>query len=202
MVSPRVETTTKRRLALVVLALLLLWPPIHYALSRAYHLDHWRFSGFAMYTRPTDQPLLEFADTLAHRPLDPARLRSALGHDVTRIDAFVARRKLWGELARPDALARLILSRLPELAELTITIDTVGLRPATTSSPTAPAVIAAPAPNRPGRPPARASSRYRGIDAGGGFGTDGGTGTGSCGRTSMSPSSAAGGGRSLSHAST
>lgn len=129
MVSPRVETTTKRRLALVVLALLLLWPPVHYALSRAYHLDHWRFSGFAMYTRPTDQPLLEFADTLADRPLDPARLRSALGHDVTRIDAFVARRKLWGELARPDALARLILSRLPELAELTITIDTVGLAP-------------------------------------------------------------------------
>jgi hypothetical protein len=129
MVSPRVETGTKRRIALVVLALLFLWPPVHYALSRTYHLDHWRFSGFAMYTRPSDQPLIEFADTLANRPLDPARLRAALGQDVSRIDVFLARRKLWGDLARPDALARLILSRLPELAELTITIDTVGLAP-------------------------------------------------------------------------
>ena len=45
-------TRTKKKLFAAVLGLLALWPPLHFVLSRRYHFDHWRFSGFAMYARP------------------------------------------------------------------------------------------------------------------------------------------------------
>ena len=122
-------TRTKERIFLGVLALLFLWPLAHYALARRYHIDHWRFSGFAMYARPSYTPKLEFAGLVGEQPLTPELLRTALGDQDARVDHFLARRRLWGDLEPPDALARLIFDRLPELSELTITIDTVGLEP-------------------------------------------------------------------------
>lgn len=122
-------TRVKRRIALALLAALSIWPLVHYGLARCYHIDHWRFSGFAMYTRPTDQPTLKFLGQLGDRPLTPDALRAALGPDARRVDAYVTRRKLWGELAEPSALGRLILDRMPQLSELTIVIDTATLAP-------------------------------------------------------------------------
>ena len=124
-----VPTRIKRRIALGVLVLLVLWPLAHYALARHYHINHWRFAGFAMYTRPSDTPKLSFAGRLGDRPLTPADLRAALGEDTQRIDAFIEERRLWGTLASPEPLGRLILYRIPELSDLIILIITVGLEP-------------------------------------------------------------------------
>jgi hypothetical protein len=38
------------------LALLLLWPPLHLALSRAGHFSAWRFGGWGMYATPYPTP--------------------------------------------------------------------------------------------------------------------------------------------------
>jgi hypothetical protein len=124
-----VSTASKRRIFLGVLVLLVIWPLIHYGLARRYHINHWRFAGFAMYCRPAAVPKLGFAGMLGGRPLTPADLKAALGDDVDRVDAFIARRKLWGELERPDELGRLILERMPTLRDLRIVINTIALEP-------------------------------------------------------------------------
>jgi hypothetical protein len=124
-----VSTAVKRRIFLGVLVVLLIWPLIHYGLSRHYHINHWRFSGFAMYTRPAYLPKIGFAGQLGNRPLTPADLQAALGDDIDRIDAFVEARRLWGELETPEALGRLILARMPALHELKIVINTIGMEP-------------------------------------------------------------------------
>ena len=125
----RVPTRVKQRVFLGALVLLLIWPLVHFALARRYHINHWRFAGFGMYTRPADLPRLSFAGRVGDRPLTPDLLRAALGDDSGQIDAFIARRKLWGELAGPEPVGRLILRRLPELGELTILVITIGLAP-------------------------------------------------------------------------
>jgi hypothetical protein len=124
-----VSTRAKQRLFFGVLVALIVWGFVHYGLVRRYGINHWRFAGFAMYTRPTPVPYLQFSGTLPDGPLTPARLRAALGEESTRVDDFIEARKLWGQLHPPDELARLIFRRLPELHELTITIFTVGLEP-------------------------------------------------------------------------
>lgn len=123
------STRVKRRLILGVLALLVVWPLVHYGLSRRYHINHWRFAGFAMYTRPADQPRLAFSGRVGDRPLTPDALRAALGDEVDQVDAFVARRRLWGELAKPEDLGALILERMPDLRDLVVVINTLALEP-------------------------------------------------------------------------
>jgi hypothetical protein len=124
-----VSVRVKRRVFLGLLLFFLVWPLVHYALSRAYRINHWRFAGFAMYTRPAYQPSLLFSGVQAGQPLSQSDLRTALGADKARIDELVAARKMWGDLVTPDAIGRLILERMPALSELTISIATVGLEP-------------------------------------------------------------------------
>jgi hypothetical protein len=124
-----VSTRAKRRLFLGVLVLLVIWPLVHHLLARRYHINHWRFAGFAMYSRPADAPRLSFSGRLGDGPLTPDALRAALGEDTRRIDDYLTERRLWGDLARPDALARLLFRRMPELSEVTITVVTVRLAP-------------------------------------------------------------------------
>jgi len=130
MVKRWLETRTKKRLFVVALAILTLWPLVHYALARRYHLDHWRFSGFAMYARPPYAPQVQFAGAVIDgRALSQDELRRSLGPEAHRVDDFIAARKLWGELESPEAVGRVILERLPRLPELSITVITVGLEP-------------------------------------------------------------------------
>ena len=111
----------KQRGFVAVIFLLIAWAPIHYALSRRYHIDHWRFAGFAMYARPPYQVSLRFS-------LLPAQIQSALGKDSARIDQWIQHRRLWGELAAPDEIAHLILERV-DVPALTITVVTDGMEP-------------------------------------------------------------------------
>jgi hypothetical protein len=62
--------------------------------------------------------------------LTPAMLHAVLDSgDAQVIDRFLARRKLWGQLERPDAVAAMLQRRIPYLTDLTITVVTVGLAP-------------------------------------------------------------------------
>lgn len=126
----QVPSAVKQRIFFGALIVLTIWPLAHYALVRAYGINHWRFAGFAMYTRPGSIPKLGFSGRLHDgSPLTPARLKAALGKDAARIDEFVQRRKLWGDLASPESVGKLLFERLPELDKLTIVINTVTLGP-------------------------------------------------------------------------
>lgn len=124
-----VSIHAKRRVFFGALVLLVVWPLVHYVLSRRYHFNHWRFAGFAMYARPSYRPYLQFAGDLNGRPLAPEDLQAALGADRKRVDEFLLARKLWGDLERPDAIGALILSRIPDLRVLKVVVIRVGLEP-------------------------------------------------------------------------
>lgn len=94
------------------LALLLLWPPLHLALSRAGSFSAWRFGGWGMYATPYPTPaqhpiavLLDLRDPPAGRE-PPRRLAiDAGGSDVTEwLDQVVGLSfyALGGQLARLD----------------------------------------------------------------------------------------------------
>ena len=94
------------------LALLLLWPPLHLALSRAGYFSAWRFGGWGMYATPYPTPaqhpiavLLDLRERPERRePLRPVRIIDA-GSDVTDWlgrSAGLSFYALGGELSRLD----------------------------------------------------------------------------------------------------
>ena len=94
------------------LALLLLWPPLHLALSRAGYFSAWRFGGWGMYATPYPTPaqhpiavLLDLREQAARRePLRRVQISEA-GSDVTDwLDRFagLSVHALGGELTRLD----------------------------------------------------------------------------------------------------
>jgi hypothetical protein len=94
------------------LALLLLWPPVHLALSRAGYFSPWRFGGWGMYATPYPTPaqhpiavLLDLREPPARRePLRRVQIIDA-GADVTDwLDRFagLSFHARGGQLARLD----------------------------------------------------------------------------------------------------
>jgi hypothetical protein len=122
-----VSTRVKQRIFFGALLCLVIWPLVHHGLSRRFHIDAWRFAGFAMYSRPANQVSLQFAGTVGDQPLSQSALRAALGDQASRVDQYQARRRLWGDLLPPDPVAALVFERLPELGSLTITVITTSM---------------------------------------------------------------------------
>src|SRR5690242_14796545 len=94
------------------LALLLLWPPLHLALSRAGYFSAWRFGGWGMYATPYPTPaqhpiavLLDLREQPAVRePLRRVQILDAGADRTDWLDRFAGLRlyALGGELSRLD----------------------------------------------------------------------------------------------------
>jgi len=48
----------KRRVVFVALVVLAVWPGVQHVVTDAYQMNHWRFAGWAMYTKPSPMPVL------------------------------------------------------------------------------------------------------------------------------------------------
>ncbi len=115
----------KRRLVMVALILLAIWPGAHYAIVQATDMSPWKGFGWAMYTRPSfpgttrltalDQESGQLA-TLNLRDLGPLSAR-----EFTR---FHARWRRLGRLADPTAAARRLLVERPTTRSLTVASTT------------------------------------------------------------------------------
>ena len=113
------STAAKRRIVLIALLVVFaLWPLVQHALVQSYGLNPWKFFGFAMYTQPRIIPIVDvyvLDKGGRHRPLlRPDELRA--------VEAFQLRREVWGELAAPDELARVLRGRVGGAADIEIVV--------------------------------------------------------------------------------
>jgi hypothetical protein len=94
----------RTRAAVVMLALLAAWPYAHRVLVERYHLDPWRYFGFAMYCYPkNDVAVGFFVPVEGSMRMLP---RVAVPEDVERgLRRFRNERRARGSL-EPDAIAR------------------------------------------------------------------------------------------------
>ncbi len=120
----------KQRLVAVTLALLALWPLVHIAVVARYHVDPWRYFGWAMYSQPKLPVRISVYERqgderlrIAARELDPA-LRKARRR-------LVNRRLRWGTLAPVDGFGRQVLAARPEAEVIEIDVHHWYLDPAT-----------------------------------------------------------------------
>ena len=123
-------------LATLLLALVLVWPPIQHGLVRAYDLDAWAFFGWAMYAVPNLRVNVRAArlEAPAASRKEPAASGMEPAADarpdwnaitVGSYDAlrtFAERRGRWGALLPPDTLARDLFRAQPDLPGILIRV--------------------------------------------------------------------------------
>jgi hypothetical protein len=105
----------RARTAVVLLALLAVWPYAHRVLVERHHLDPWRYFGFAMYCYPkNDVAVGFFVPVEGSLQMVP---RAAVSEDIERgLRRFRTERRTRGSL-EPQAIARGLQASLavPEL---------------------------------------------------------------------------------------
>jgi hypothetical protein len=111
----------KKRVLAGILALLVVWPAVHYGLVAALDLDPWRFCGFAMYATPAAHQwvfMIELrGDKRVHIHHTWLTDEGRKAYRTLRKD-----RALLGELAPPHALAQAIFDERPEIEALEIVL--------------------------------------------------------------------------------
>jgi len=120
----------KRAVVACVLAWAALWPLAHYRLVHHYGLNPWKFGAWAMYTVPTPPVLVALFTRSGggYRHIDHQSLSSELQQVHRR---FQMDRHVWGDLARPDDLARAALAELPGVHSIVIIVQRMTLDPET-----------------------------------------------------------------------
>ena len=122
------STSLRIRLATLLLAFVLAWPPIQHGLVRAYALDAWAFFGWAMYAMPNMRVTVRAARLEA-----PAAGQEPAAHATPdwnaisvgsygALRAFAERRGRWGALLPPDTLARHLFRAQPDLPGVLIRV--------------------------------------------------------------------------------
>ncbi len=123
------STSLRVRLATLLLASVLAWPPIQHGLARMYDLDAWAFFGWAMYAVPNLRVNVRAArlEAPAAGPKAPAGDASPDWNAISvgsygALRAFAERRGRWGALLPPDTLARDLFRAQPDLPRVLIRV--------------------------------------------------------------------------------
>lgn len=113
------SSEAKRRLAVLVLALLALWPAVHFGLYQRYGIESWKLCGWAMYARPRGTQQVALME-LAEGGVRPIHEISDVARDeLTRLSA---RRGVLGELQPMDSLAKMLLAERPTAEGIRIVV--------------------------------------------------------------------------------
>ena len=102
----RVPTRAKQRLAVGILAALVTWPGIHFALYRIHGIDPWKLCGWAMYARPRTSHQFLLMDLLGDRVGPVASISASAREELARVSA---RTGALGRLQSPDTLGAILL---------------------------------------------------------------------------------------------
>jgi hypothetical protein len=105
----------KKKLLVLLLAIVTLWPLVHRRLVAEYGLNPWKFFGFAMYCVPSLTPQVRLHVDYGERveKLDVgARHFAKLRFELA---SFVQDRSMWGRLARPDEVGEAVLEVLTSI---------------------------------------------------------------------------------------
>lgn len=115
----------RTRLVAAILGMAALWPLVHRGLVARFDWNPWKLGGFAMYAaRPIALAALFEAKGGHLQTVDesalPAGARGALAE-------FRSERQTWGQLRRPDDVARAVFAARPELEHLLVVVQRLEL---------------------------------------------------------------------------
>lgn len=118
----------KKRIVVLVLLFLSLWPGVHFALFESYAINPWKLFGFAMYCTPRPELSLHLfvGGPDGERSLEPSM--QPPGFEGMAMD-YLERRRDLGALASPDELAAALRPSLPPGSTLRIEISQLELHP-------------------------------------------------------------------------
>ncbi len=121
----------KKRLAIIALGIITLWPGLHFGLYQGFGIDPWKLFGWAMYTKPQEVQQLgvfELRDGPAARP--GGRLREVplnAGPIAAEVERLGVLRSSLGALQPMDSLGEMILAEQPDLPGVQIRVRRWGL---------------------------------------------------------------------------
>lgn len=113
------------RLAVGILAFVLVWPPVHHVLARTLDLDPWSFFGWAMYSVPNLKTAVRAAGLESLPAVAPVAQPDWGSIDPRArvwLHEYAQRRERWGKLLPPDAVAERIFALQPELPALLVRV--------------------------------------------------------------------------------
>lgn len=112
---------TKKRIVILVLVALAIWPWVHQGLVAYYDLDPWRFFGFAMYAVP---PSSGWAHLIEIRDGDEVHFHYTTLKTEPRAawEDYSRRRPVWGRLLEPHRIADAVFESRAGLQELKIIV--------------------------------------------------------------------------------
>lgn len=117
--------SARHRVVRLVLAVLTVWPLLHYFLVSRYGASPWHFFGWAMYTVPRAPLAVELFDARG-APLPLERFPRELDEEIRR---YGERRRAWGDLLPPDELAQRLFASVPWLRKIEIVVTTYRFDP-------------------------------------------------------------------------
>ena len=120
----------KRKIVLVGLVVVAVWPAAHYGLVRTLDLNPWHWFGWSMYTAPP-RSLKVYPYSLHDRTsLSPDRLSPSSARRLKRVyDDFGRRRLEFGKRLPPTEFARALFRAFPGEDGIEINIQRLGLDP-------------------------------------------------------------------------
>jgi hypothetical protein len=97
--------------------------PAQYFVTDRFAMNHWKFAGFAMYTKPS--PSIFFNVHATDRELPLPELAQRIGQ--SELVRFQRLRELWGEFYAPDRLGARIFEAYPQYSRISVYVNTVVL---------------------------------------------------------------------------
>ena len=103
----------KRALAIVWCVIFLVWPAMHFVLTRAFDSDPWELFGMAMYTKPKRNVSYGYLVDRG-RGYVVVPVQKLPEEFVTRLSKFEKYRKTLGDMQSSDDVAQMFFDRYPE----------------------------------------------------------------------------------------
>lgn len=122
--------SSRKNLVAGFLGIMLMWPIVQMALAKHYDLNPWKFFAWGMYSRTP------FTLDLRLSPMTRAGTSPAPMPDWSEAtreagSTFIERRKWWGGLLSPDAVAEVTLRDHPELQGVLVQVTRLAVNPET-----------------------------------------------------------------------
>lgn len=117
----------KKKLTAALIAIFLAWPVVHLAAAHVFEINPWKFAGFGMYAVPVP----EYTMAVTGYTSDNRSFTAWPGEVREAGDAFLKRRKNYGRLANPRAMANAAFDAVPAVDRIEIVITHAYLDPKT-----------------------------------------------------------------------
>lgn len=117
----------KRRIVIVFLTVIAVWPLVHHVLVRTTELGPWKGAAWSMYCVPGRAIRIAIVSQKDDRPLPLGALADLPPVFQLAHREFVERRKAIGGWAEPDDLARAVFALFREEDAITIMVEQAGV---------------------------------------------------------------------------